>query len=80
MLKSEIVSKFEEITKEKDATSMVTNAIAALSGADNAIVGYKPEGMRFRGNYWALSTWMDGKKIKDQYAPKPMTALERLMA
>ena len=78
MLKSDIIKKFEEMTNEKDASAIVTNAMAALSSTDEAIVGYKPKkGVKFRGNYWALSTWMDGEEIRPEYAPKPVSILEK---
>lgn len=79
MLKGDIVKMFEQITGEKDATSIVTNAMAALSSIDKAIVGFKLKGVRVRGNYWALATWMDGEDIKDQYSPSPIHSLGKYL-
>lgn len=79
ILKSEIVSKFEAKTGLNNQKKVVTNAIAALSG-ENSLMGYKPTGMKFRGNYWALATWMESdNKIKEEYEPKILTKLERIM-
>jgi len=78
MLKQEILEKFEEVTGKKDQQNTVTNALAGLS-FDKIVIGYKPTGAKFRGNYWALITWFEGGKIKKEYEPGEYDYLKNIL-
>lgn len=68
MLKQDILIKFEDRIGKRDQLQTLTNAISGLT-VDGIIKGYKPEGAKFRGNYWGLITWFEGDKIKMEHEP-----------
>jgi hypothetical protein len=68
--KSEIIERFEglypDLAGEK-AVRTVTFAISGLQANTNQIKGYKPIGLRMKGNYWTLTEWWEGAKLKNEY-------------
>ena len=76
LLKTQIILDFERITGQKQAIDIVTNALTALK-SDGVVMGYKPNGLRFRGYYWGLVDWLDENgNMKPEHIPliiKPRT-------
>ena len=78
MLKSAIVQKFEEITGLKDQNGVVTTAISSLNFS-HVLIGYKPEGAKFRGLYWTLKTWWVNDKLAEEHKPAPYNPISKYL-
>jgi hypothetical protein len=70
VIKSFIVEIFSKATGIDEGESMrvITNALAALS-QDGAVIGYKADSVRMRGNFWGLKKWFENDKLKEEYKP-----------
>lgn len=77
MLKSQIVKEATKITG-KEETGSITNAITGLS-TDGVVKGYKPEGIKVRGNYWTLSNWWENEQLQSEYEPEPEAAINKYL-
>lgn len=67
--KVELAEKFESLYPQYKGTRAVTYAISGLQKT-NRIKPYKPLGINIKGNYWTLTSWWDGDKLKEQYRNK----------
>jgi hypothetical protein len=70
MVKWNIQSRFAELLGKstEEVLNTVTNTLATLK-EDGTIEGYKPEGLKFKGQFWGLSEWFVNGFIKEQYSP-----------
>ncbi|MGF2412236.1 hypothetical protein [Ferruginibacter sp.] len=70
MVKWNIQTRFAEMLGKTtdEVLNTVTNTIATLK-EDGTIIGYKPQGLKFKGQFWGLSEWYENGIIKEQYSP-----------
>jgi len=68
--KMDVATKFSEKTGRtmSDSVRTVTNALSSLHD-EHLIRGYKPAGLKFKGQYWTLPEWWDNDVIKLEYEP-----------
>lgn len=77
MVKWNITKKFAELSGKsvEEVTNTITNTLATLN-SDRTIIGYKPEGLKFKGYFWGLSHWFKHGIILPEYAPFKGQVLE----
>lgn len=70
MVKWNIAARFAELTgkSKEEVANMVTNGISGLN-QEGSIVGYKPDGLKFKGFFWTLPQWWENQQLKAHHKP-----------